>query len=254
MLFILLLAFIVISVGLAWFLIAHDHGQKEPIGALWLAVGFGMVGALVASFAETKLISSKDLLPGTPLGTLLGASFTVGVIEEACKFIPLALVIYKRNYFNEHTDGVIYFALAGLGFGLPENLLYTIDFGTKTGMVRLFLTPMFHAAITGMVGYFLAKNKLAKRSPFWVIPPLLTAMALHGLYDFGLTSGITIYSGLSLLITFGVSIGLFVLFLKATEQDQDMGLSVVGHNSFCRSCGWANPKHHLYCIHCGKHA
>lgn len=254
LLFVLLLVFIGVAIGLAWFLIAHDHGAKEPIAALWLAVGLGLLGAIAAGFLEGRLIPAANILPGAPYGTLLVATLSVGVIEETCKFLPLALVLYKRSYFNEHTDGVIYFALAGLGFGLPENILYTMQFGAKTGSARLLLTPFFHAATTGLVGYFLIKRKLARRSPLGVLLPLTGLMVLHGLYDFGLSSGSLLFVSVSLLITMGVSGGLFVAFLRGQEKDQDLGLSVVGHNSFCRSCGYPNPKHHLYCAHCGKNA
>lgn len=254
MLFILLLVFIGVAIGLAWFLLAHDHGEREPVTALWLAAGFGVVGALLAGWLENRLISSNNLLPGAAQGSLLRAALGVGVIEEACKFLPLAVVLYGRRYFNEHTDGVIYFALAGLAFGLPENILYTLQFGTKTGLARLFLTPLFHAATTGLVGYFLVKRKLAKRSPWLVAVPLGVMMLLHGFYDFGLTSGSEAYNALAVITTLGLSAGLFLLFLRATEHDQDLGLSVVGHNAFCRSCGVPNPTHHLYCAHCGEHA
>jgi RsiW-degrading membrane proteinase PrsW (M82 family) len=254
MLFVLLVVFIAIAAGLAWFLISHDRGEREPIAALWMAAGFGVVGAFLASLLEGHLVSANNLLPGTPQGTLLTTTLIIGVVEEACKFIPLALVLYRKPYFNEHTDGVIYFALAGLGFGLPENILYTLQFGAKTGLVRVFLTPMFHAATTGIVGYFLVKRKLAHRSPWTVAVPLAVMMLLHALYDFGLSSGVTLYNAGALLITLGLSAGLFVLFLRATERDQDLGLSAVGHNSFCRSCGRANPKHHLFCVQCGQHA
>lgn len=254
MLLLILLAFLAIAGALAWFLISHDRGPKEPVLALWLAFGMGALGALMAYVIENKFIASSSLMAGTPKATLLGATMTVAVIEESCKFLPLALLLYGRKFFNEHTDGVIYFALAGLGFGLPENLLYTLQGGTKTGLTRLFLTPLFHASITGMVGYFLIKQKLARRSPFFVIIPLLCAIALHGFYDFGLLSGVAIYTLASITITLGVSGNLFLLFSRATDRDQDLGLSVVGHNNFCRSCGWANPRHHLYCVHCGKNA
>lgn len=254
LLFALLLTFIGIAVALAWFLIAHDHGEKEPILALWMAAGFGVAGAVSAGLLEGWFIPAGNILPETPHGTLLMTTLAVGVIEEGCKFVPLALVIYRRHYFNEHTDGVIYFALAGLGFGLPENILYALQFGTKTAMVRLLMTPFFHATTTGLVGYFLVKRKLSKRSPFLVVVPLAGVMLLHGLYDFGLTSGSNLYGAGSLLITLGLSIGLFVAFLRANEHDQDIGLSVVGHNAFCRSCGFANPHHHLYCVQCGKNA
>jgi RsiW-degrading membrane proteinase PrsW (M82 family) len=254
MLLFILLAFTSIAGVLAWFLISHDHGPKEPILALWLAFGMGALGALAAYFIENYFLSPNNLMPTTPKGVLLTTTMTIAVIEESCKFIPLAIILYKRRYFNEHTDGVIYFALAGLGFGLPENIIYTIQGGTQTGWTRLLLTPIFHAAITGMVGYYLAKQKIGHRSLLIVIIPFAAAIVLHGFYDFGLISGVSIYTFLSILITLCLSGNLFLLFSRATDHDQDLGLSVVGHNSFCRSCGWPNPQHHLYCVHCGKNA
>ncbi|HEY5442055.1 MAG TPA: PrsW family glutamic-type intramembrane protease [Candidatus Saccharimonadales bacterium] len=254
LLFVMLTTFIGLAVGLAWFLISRDHGEKEPIGMLWLAAGFGMLGAVMAAFLENRLIPVSHLLPGASYGTLLPAALAVGAIEESCKFLPLAFVLYKRRYFNEYTDGVIYFALAGLGFGLPENLLYTLQFGTQTGLGRLLMTPFFHAAITGLIGYCLIRCKLGRRSPWLVGLPLLGAILVHGAYDFGMSSGSLLYSDASVAITLGVSLGLFAVFLRANDQDRERGLSVVGDNSFCRSCGHPNPHHNLYCAHCGKNA
>lgn len=253
-LYALLLVFIAVSVALAWYLITHDRGQKEPIYALWVAAGLGAAGAFAAGFIETKVIGDIDLLSGTPSTHLLIAALGVGIIEETCKFVPLAIWLYGKRYFNEHTDGVIYFALAGLGFGLPENILYTMQFGAKTGLARLVLTPLFHAATTGLVGYYLIKLKLARKPVAYIGLALGLAALLHGLYDFGLLSGRPIYQTMSILITLCLSMGLFMLFLRSTEEDQDEGLSTVGRNAFCRTCGWANPHHHLYCTHCGKNA
>ena len=254
MLLLILLAFICIAGALAWFLISHDHGKKEPILALWFAFGMGAVGALAAYYLENRFISSASLVVGTSKATLLSATMRVGVIEESCKFLPLAILIYRRRFFNEYADGIIYFALAGLGFGLPENILYTLQGGTQTGLTRLFLTPVFHASITAMVGYFLAKQKLNKRSPLIVIVPFIAAIVLHGIYDFGLLSDVAAYTIASVTITLCLTGNLFFLFFRAIDHDQNLGLSVVGHNSFCRSCGWPNPEHHLYCVHCGKNA
>ncbi len=254
MLFLVTLVFIGLAAGLAWFLLAHDHGEKEPVAALWMAAGMGVIGAVLAGILENKLLPNASFLPGTAQGSLMVSALSVAFIEEVCKFVPLAVVLYGRRYFNEHTDGILYFALAGLGFGLPENILYTVQFGAHTGLIRLFLTPLFHAATTGTVGYFLAKRKLAGRSALGVWPALAGVIALHGLYDFGLASGSVIYAATALLITLLTSAGLFLLFMKAGQRDQQLGLSVVGHNNFCRSCGFPNPQHHLYCAHCGKNA
>jgi len=250
----LLLAFVLIAAGLARYFIVNDEGEREPIGALWLAFGFGFAGGIVAAIIETFFIPIKDLGSAAPLYVILIASLAVGVIEESCKFIPLSFFLYPKRYFNEHTDGVIYFALAGLGFGLPENILYTLHFGTSTGFSRILLTPFFHAATTGMVGFFLIKGKLAGRSRARSWLALTLAMLLHGLYDFGLASGVTLYIMASIVITLTLSVLLFLFYATATELDQQRGLSVVGHNSFCRSCGHPNPEHNLYCARCGKRA
>ena len=99
-LFILLLIFVGLAVGLAWFLIAHDRGEKEPIAMLWLAVGLGLGGALLAGFLEGRLVNGDNLLPGMPHDTVLLTALSVGVIEEACKFIPLAVVHLSTTLFQ----------------------------------------------------------------------------------------------------------------------------------------------------------
>lgn len=253
-LFLVTLLFIGLAAGLAWFMLAHDRGEKEPVLALWMAAGFGLVGAVLAAYLEKYLLPNANLTAGLPQASLLGSALSISLIEEVCKFVPLAAVLYGRRYFNEHTDGIIYFALAGLGFGLPENILYTLQFGVKTGVTRLFLTPLFHAATTGIVGYFLIRRKLAGKGALGVALPLAVIIMLHGLYDFGLTAGGAVYAGTALFITLLTSAGLFLLFLKAVQQDRRLALSAVGHNSFCRSCGFPNPEHHLYCTRCGKNA
>jgi RsiW-degrading membrane proteinase PrsW (M82 family) len=254
LLFFLIVLFMLIAVGLSLFLIKSDHGEKEPIGALWFAAGLGFAAAIAAGYLESKFLPIKDFKAGAPPGMMIIASMGVGFIEECCKFLPLAVYIYHKRYFNEHTDGIIYFALAGLGFGLPENILYTMQYGASTGMTRLVLTPIFHAAITGMVGFYLVRCKLDSRKVITVAPILILAVVLHGLYDFGLASGNGILSLLSAVITIGLSINFFYLFMKAGDLDKEQGLSVVGHNGYCRTCGYQNPNHNLYCVHCGMHA
>lgn len=251
LIFAILLVFVLIAAGLAWYLIVEDRGEKEPIGALWLAFGFGFAGGIVAALVENLFIAPKNLTSSATLPVILVSALAVGVIEESCKFIPLSLFLYPKRYFNEHTDGIIYFALAGLGFGLPENILYTLQFGVTTGLSRVLMTPFFHAATTGIVGFFLIKGKLAQRSraKSWMV--LVGIMGLHGLYDFGLASGITVYVMTSIVITLTLSVLLFMAYFRAVELDQRLGLSAVGHNSFCRNCGHPNPEHNLFCAQCG---
>jgi RsiW-degrading membrane proteinase PrsW (M82 family) len=105
-----------------------------------------------------------------------------------------------------------------------------------------------------MVGYFLIKAKMAHKSPLTIWPIFILAIVLHGLYDFGLSSGTTLFTFISVIITLALSANFLNLFFRAKDQDEDAGLAAVGHNNYCRACGFVNPAHHLYCTHCGLRA
>lgn len=253
-LFSIIVFFIIISIFLAWYLISHDRGPKEPIKALWIAFLLGALGAIGASLLEQLFIPSKDIQTGSLWHDLISNYFIVGLIEESIKFIPFAIYIYRKNYFNEHTDGVIYFALVGLGFGLPENILYALSYGSATGIGRIFLTPFFHATTVAFVGYYLAKFKISHKNFMTVIYALFAVIILHSIYDFGLSSGNSLLTLISIIITSILSINLFMVYRKATILDQSMGLAEVGVNRYCRHCGLYNPRHTMYCTRCGQRA
>ncbi len=256
LLVILIFAFIAVGGGLTWYLLAKDQGKKEPIGALWLVAGFGVLAAVVSATAEHFLIPQRYLSPlgGQPLTDVLIGVLAVGAIEECAKFIPAALFLWHKPYFRNHVDGVIYFAIVGLAFGIPENILYSIQYGAKAGAARLLLDPLFHASVTAMVGYALGKAKVDQRSLGKTVLTLLAAILIHALYDFGLFSRQPILLATSASLSVALAFGLFVFFIRAKELDREDGLAVVGHNNFCRSCGQPNPKHYLFCTHCGAHA
>lgn len=252
LLFILLLSFVGLTIGLVWYLLTHDHGHHEPIGALWIAAALGCLAAIVAGLLEGLILGDHLTLLGRgSLAPLVWVAAVVGVLEEGFKFIPLALFLYPKRYFSEHTDGVIYFAIAGLAFGLPENILYTLQYGTKAGLMRVVLTPFFHAATTALVGYYLAKVKVDGLSKGMVVVALGVAIVLHGLYDFGLMSGVELFTVVSFMITLGTTTGLFLFFMRANELDKAMLEPGVGEH-FCTVCGRANTNsRNLYCVYCG---
>ncbi len=252
-LFFVILAFLVLAAAFAGFLLKRDKGEREPVGALWTAFGLGALGVVLAGGLEYVLLPDIFAEAQT-LATLAWVSLGIGIIEELCKFLPLLWFLYRKRYFNEHTDGVMYFALAGLGFGLPENIFYALQYGAETGGARIIMTPLFHAATTGLIGYAISRHKIDGTPKRRVAYMVAAVIGLHALYDFGLFSMVPTLVVLSVMITLGLGVGLFLLLIHARSLDQLKGLSVVGRNNFCRSCGQANPKHNLYCSHCGKRA
>jgi RsiW-degrading membrane proteinase PrsW (M82 family) len=141
-----------------------------------------------------------------------------------------------------------------MGFGLPENILYTVMNGAQVGVGRLILTPFFHAATTALVGYFAARAKLAGRPLVSVWWAMLLAIGVHGMYDFGLFSQRPLFMIVSFMIASGLTGVLFVMAAVAKTRDQQYGLSAVGENTFCRTCGQPNAHKFLYCQKCGNRA
>jgi len=250
---ILSLAFVALGGLLVWFMLTHDHGKTEPAGALWAVFGLGFAGGIAASIIE-NLVLPKGAINAPQreaIVPLLLAMLAVGVIEETCKFVPTALLIYKKPYFNRVVDGVIFFAIAGLGFGIPENIGYTLLYGAGVGLTRLILTPLLHACTTAIVGYYLARSKVKHEPKTKTVMVLVTVMALHGLYDFGLVSGNGFLVVMSLAITLTLAAMLFVLYHVANETDVALGLTVPRPKSYCPRCGMPNASNRGYCVRCG---
>jgi RsiW-degrading membrane proteinase PrsW (M82 family) len=251
-----ILAFIAIATSLVWYLLRHDHGRKLPVGSLWIACGFGIVAMAIAIFVERLVLPSNfTTAPETmSRGSLLLGSLAVGLIEETAKFLPLALFIYKKPYFKEHTDGVIYFAICGLTFALVENIGYTLQFGGQTGIGRLIMTPFFHAATAGVLGYYLASYKINKLNLGKLVCVCFAMPLLHGLYDFGLSTGAPMFALMSMIITLCVSISLFLYFGQANDLDRAAlaTVPIAAASRFCSRCGRQNINNKKFCESCGN--
>ncbi len=241
--------FVLSSVFLVWYLLAHDHGPKEPKSGLLAAVGFGVLAVMAAAWAEYVFMRMDPSETTVPI-VLFGLAMLVGIIEELSKFGPLALFIRNKPYFNEHTDGIIYFGIVGLTFGLLENIVYAVVYskslegGQLTGITRLFVLLFFHAATTGIVGYYYAKAKIQKQS---IIKPLIALFifaTIHGVYDFMFFFSASSYSASSgeiddnkaVLIILAIVSGfiisallntfLFLYYRRAQQWDASIGLAI----------------------------
>jgi len=112
------------------------------------------------------------------------------IIEEFTK--PLALHLKSvRNNLDELEDGLIYGAVAGLGFSATENLLYGYSFLSEgivvflvLMVVRSFGGCLLHASATALTGYGYGKTVMKRSSLFGVLPYFILAIFLHGFYNF----------------------------------------------------------------------
>lgn len=254
---------VLLHLGIAYwlyrFFVSRDRGAKEPISALRIACIFGVAAGFMAGELNNALLPDALLtyLEGGPdpgHATVLFGALMVGVIEESVKFIPLALFIYKKRYFNEVTDGIVYFGLCGMWFGALESISYALIYDQSVGLMRLIVVPFLHAAFAALVGWGLAQYKVRKASIVVPIGLFLGAIVAHGLYDYLLFASVAVFAFIALIFAVLINLSIFAIYRKAQEADEALGLSAVGKNDFCRHCGAQNRGNNLFCVACGQKA
>lgn len=222
---------IIIAGYFIYFVTRNDRGQKEPKSGIAVAIGLGLLAVVLVSAITTLIKSLPGLSELTGLTNttatkvdfntthLVLAALLIGVIEETAKALPLALYIYKKPYFNELTDGVLYFGTTGIIFGLAETILYTIMLGSEVGLIRIVITPFLHAGFSMWFGIALARYKLELSGLSLVMLAFIGSMLIHGIYNFGLLTDNPTLVMSSLLIALGLNLGVFVMYRQTQKID-----------------------------------
>lgn len=217
--------FVAIGVMAIWFMVkkTKTNNQKVNQKLFWLAIGLGVAGLVVSAAIEyftTNDGNTKYHL--LPLGEIIKDTLIIGFVEEFFKFAPLAFIIYKHKDFQMHADGLIYFAVAGMSFGILENITYHLTGDVFTSVLRIFLMPFFHAVLTATVGLMLVRMKRGRGNLLTVVAAFLAVVAIHSLYNFGLMYGkvYTVLASIALSLT--ISGGLFGLVYLAKWLDKSL--------------------------------
>ncbi len=152
----------------------------RPLWTIALAVLMGVGSALLALGIEQVLMVKPWGV--SSLGTL--AFFTVigvGLAEEGAKFLLMRSFLWRLDCFKERYDGILYATAVGLGFGATENIIYVLNGGMDTAIVRAFTAVPMHGLLGVVLGYYLGKTKT---STGWGFTALWWAVVAHGFYDF----------------------------------------------------------------------
>lgn len=220
------------------FFVKNDPGPEEPRSGLNAAIGFGVISVVLALLFSLlmNLLVSGDILArisSTESDTQLPLIVDVLIfasIEEFVKFIPLAVFIMRKNFFNEVTDGIIYFTIVGLTFGAIESLLYGFgagDAGVIVATVRLGLGLFFHGALTGLVGYTLAKSKVTNSGVPMVFLTLIGACLVHTAYNYFVYTAqndpVFIFGAAA--VALATNAAMFWMYYVATKRDIQLGLA-----------------------------
>ena len=169
-----------------------DRYEREPLGLVIAAFAWGGVGAVLLSVIGSLILSLPiGIAADEKTAMFLSVSIVAPLVEEPAKALIL-LLLYRSRQFDNATDGFVYGAAAGLGFGMSENFLYfasTASQGVGAWFVvvimRTLFTGLMHACATSMVGAALGWAKFSTSPLRKLALPLslLAAMAMHALWN-----------------------------------------------------------------------
>jgi len=183
-----------------------DKYEKEPKRLLLSSFLFG---AVVSIIITTILYYTIDLF--LPLNDnfsiiqqFIKAFVVVALVEEFSKYIIVRYYAQPKPEFNEPFDGIVYAVMVSMGFAATENILYVLEGGLSTAIIRSFTAVPAHATFGILMGYYMGKAKFSKNKTILNISGLLLATLFHGAYDFFLfiefIQGIWIGAFVSLII------------------------------------------------------
>ena len=156
-----------------------DLYEKEPASLLIKLFFLGMLSVIPAIILESMVV----LPTYTVFQVFVYAFVGVALIEEGIKLYMVNAALKKATSFNEVFDGIIYCVYVSLGFATVENIMYVLQYGTSTGIVRALTAVPAHAVFAVSMGYFMGLTKSGRlRSGKILI--LLAPTLLHTLYDF----------------------------------------------------------------------
>ena len=164
-----------------------DKFEKEP-RKLLLYSFFGGVGSIFIAVALETTAEKIGLGVGTNyISVAILAFVVVALSEELSKYLFVRLIPYKNKAFNEPFDGIVYSVFVSMGFAMLENILYVMQHGMGTGIMRMFTAVPAHATFGIIMGYYIGKAKFDKaNSVKYHLYGIAGAVLFHGLYDFSL--------------------------------------------------------------------
>ena len=162
----------------------RDKYDKEPLGLLIKSLIAGMLIVIPIVLVERLLVA---IMP--PIGKVPAAAYNAflvaGSTEEVFKFLALYLLVWKSPSFDEKFDGIVYAVFVSLGFAAVENVLYVLDGGYQTAIVRAITAVPAHALFGITMGYYLGIARMySELRKEYLRKAILIPIVLHGIYDF----------------------------------------------------------------------
>jgi RsiW-degrading membrane proteinase PrsW (M82 family) len=151
-----------------------DRYEKEPKILLGAAFVWGMIIAAGGAFILNTAfgIGLYALTGSEGIAEFGTTSIVAPIIEESLKGLAVLIVfLLFRKEFDSILDGIVYAAIAAMGFAAVENVLYIYRNGyLENGwegfwtlvVIRVFLVGWMHPFFTSFTGIGLAVSRLSR--------------------------------------------------------------------------------------------
>jgi RsiW-degrading membrane proteinase PrsW (M82 family) len=201
-----------------------DRYEAEPF---WMLATAFLWGALVAVFFAFLIntvsgVAVTVLTNSMRAGRTFGAVISAPIVEESSKaLILLIFFFWKKDEFDGVIDGIVYAAMAGLGFAMTENIQYygraMMEGGSGTltfvFILRGALAPFSHPMFTSFTGIGLGLARQSRSTAVKLIAPplgLLAAISMHSIWN---GSGVLFGGGAFILTYILIMIPAFFIML-----------------------------------------
>ena len=201
-----------------FFIRAIDLYERESLRYVIPIFVWGFAVATTVSLVFNTIASvTISSLAGNQAASFLTAVFVAPPVEETAKGLALLiafLVAYaaaRRRGLVEFAgvmDGIVYGSAVGFGFAIAEDILYGLQYGSETFVVRRIFGGFAHAAFTSLTGIGIGLIPWVSSGFLKVLLPLLglsAAILLHGTFNFTATVfGPVAYVALLVVVVFYV--------------------------------------------------
>lgn len=247
----------ILPVFLVAFFIYNKDKEKEPIKLLIKLLLGGVCSCfavLIVSGIFGIIFPIFNIEDPTTLNIFQKFLYTllcVALIEEGCKFFFLHLFSYNDKEFDTLFDMIVYSVFVSLGFAAFENVLYVLQGGIITGIIRAVTAIPLHSCAGVFMGILLGKSKFLKINNKVgetknKILAILIPTLMHGIYDF-FAFGTTIISLLMLILTVITFVTITLIYVNNKHKND---IIIKFKNNYCTNCGTKIIGN--YCPNCGN--
>lgn len=233
-----------------------DRYEREPfwlilLNFFWGATGavfLGVIGSIIFQIPLNELLKIISDDNASDLINLSGAIITAPLVEESTKGFFLLLMSYSKR-FDGGVDGAVFGGAIGLGFGMTENFMYFMTYGSTPVawlmlvFVRTLFSAVMHCLSTATFGAFIGYAKFKPPIFRIILYPtgFFLAVFLHFSWNLSVSfESTTIFGFLLLILYMFITFSIFQLsvyfegktILRELQDEANMGLIPPEHLNY----------------------